>query len=661
MANWTKDLNDKIEEVHDLMVEAEAIIMGMDVNDTDYAEMKAKYDEANWSFVVVEHDPSGGAHNFEYEMELLEHAEDLFQDIIDTTSAGGIISGKVTDATTGDPIMGANVTVGLIFSVTNAAGEYQLSGVTPGTGLNVTVSDVMFGDSIRYDGTFNASVDLTDSVTVNFALMEHALPVTVTPAADATDVAVDTTITVKFEEGVNMTSLDITVMAGTTAVTGTVTLDNSTNTATFTPDADLAEGTEYKVTVADTVMGTDDDPILWKDKEWSFTTMSSFSVTAKAEVGGVATAIPSGQTLTGVDTDTTIMVTFPVDVNSSSISITVSGSVTGTVTYDAASKTATFTPDSALSENTEYTITLGTGLMDAAGNSPIDTAMTWTFRTIVPPSFSLDLGPILDEDDEPVEGAKVTVTIDGTDYTGTTDANGEVSIPLTSQPAAGTYTVKVTKDDFDDLEYDITVDDNGEETQGTIPKMKATEESSNTLLLILVIVIIIVILLVVVMAMRKKPSEEAPEEEGEEAGEAGEFECPACGAVVSDAEGACPECGEEFEEEAFKCPECAAELEPDASSCTECGAEFEEIDEEGEEEGEEEEYEVEDDDAEEDEEGDELDEEDEEDEELLEGEEMEESDEELDSDESEELLDEEGDEELEDDSDEDFLEDEEED
>lgn len=57
-----------------------------------------------------------------------------------------------------------------------------------------------------------------------------------------------------------------------------------------------------------------------------------------------------------------------------------SGDVSGAVTYDQDSRTATFTPDSDLSPNTLYTATLSTAIRDLFGNA-LATAYSWSFTT----------------------------------------------------------------------------------------------------------------------------------------------------------------------------------------------------------------------------------------------------------------------------------------
>jgi len=60
--------------------------------------------------------------------------------------------------------------------------------------------------------------------------------------------------------------------------------------------------------------------------------------------------------------------------------VNASGPAAGTVTYDDATRTATFTPAPSLAPTTRYTATLDTGITDRAGN-PLASAYAWSFTT----------------------------------------------------------------------------------------------------------------------------------------------------------------------------------------------------------------------------------------------------------------------------------------
>ena len=87
---------------------------------------------------------------------------------------------------------------------------------------------------------------------------------------------------------------------------------------------------------------------------------------------------------TGVAIDTVITATFSEPMDSSTINtdgFTLVGSaVSGTVTYDPDTYTATFTPDANLDYDHEYAATLSTAITDEAGN-PLAEPCTWSFAT----------------------------------------------------------------------------------------------------------------------------------------------------------------------------------------------------------------------------------------------------------------------------------------
>jgi len=85
---------------------------------------------------------------------------------------------------------------------------------------------------------------------------------------------------------------------------------------------------------------------------------------------------------TDVAVDTAITATFGEAMDASTITIGsfTLDSVSGSVSYDSGTYTATFTPDASLSYSTTYTATLSTAITDAAGN-PLASAYSWSFTT----------------------------------------------------------------------------------------------------------------------------------------------------------------------------------------------------------------------------------------------------------------------------------------
>jgi hypothetical protein len=102
--------------------------------------------------------------------------------------------------------------------------------------------------------------------------------------------------------------------------------------------------------------------------------------------GGVSLRVVSTNPSNGalkVALDTKIRVTFSAAMDPSTITssnFTVDQGVTGSVTYDAASNTATFAPSNKLGTNKTYIVTIKSGVKDTAGNA-LASDYTFSFTT----------------------------------------------------------------------------------------------------------------------------------------------------------------------------------------------------------------------------------------------------------------------------------------
>jgi|HubBroStandDraft_6_1064221.scaffolds.fasta_scaffold08244_1 ketosteroid isomerase-like protein len=174
---------------------------------------------------------------------------------------------------------------------------------------------------------------------------------------------------------------------GGAQVTGTVSYAGST--ALFTPTANLAASTQYTATI--TTAAKDLTGVaMAANYTWSFTTGVATNV-----VGPTITLTNPASAAPNVFVDTTVSATFstqmdPTTINNGTFTVAVAGAggapVSGTVSYDSASKIATFAPSANLTANTQYTATIsnmvkdlnGNALTSGPGSTPPD---PWSFTT----------------------------------------------------------------------------------------------------------------------------------------------------------------------------------------------------------------------------------------------------------------------------------------
>jgi len=198
------------------------------------------------------------------------------------------------------------------------------------------------------------------------------------PVADAIDVGVDTAVSVIFSEA--MDSSTITTSSFTLdSVSGSVAYDSGSYTATFTPDANLAGSTTYTATLSTAITDAAGNPLA-AAYSWSFTTAditppTVVSTSPEANETGVAVGTAVSATFSEVMDESTITA------SSFTLVVQTMTSISGTISYDSGTNTATFTPSVDLAENITYTAALSTAITDAAGN-PLATYW-WSFTTII--------------------------------------------------------------------------------------------------------------------------------------------------------------------------------------------------------------------------------------------------------------------------------------
>jgi type IV pilus assembly protein PilY1 len=202
-----------------------------------------------------------------------------------------------------------------------------------------------------------------------------------TPLDGAVNIPVSNSISIQFSEVMQSGGFDnitnYSLKQGGVDVMFGLSSDPATNTATITPSSSLSQNTVYTVTVSGTVKDAAGNA-MGADYSFSFTTY------APDTVRPTVVAISPANGATSVLPTTNIWITFseemdPATINNSNIFV--SGGVTGSVVYQPGYRMAAFIPWVGYSLATNYTITVGTGVKDLAGNNLL-AAKTSTFTTV---------------------------------------------------------------------------------------------------------------------------------------------------------------------------------------------------------------------------------------------------------------------------------------
>lgn len=197
-----------------------------------------------------------------------------------------------------------------------------------------------------------------------------------------TNIPIDTTITVTFSEnviGVDTSSFIVKRADTNEQIQGTVTYNSSNRKATFTPTLTLAEGVWYIVTLTNAIKDTANNS--FDQETWQFRTID---ITKPY----VVYKHPS-ENISNFPNNANIEVTFSehvTGVNEFSFKVrneALGQDIAGTVSYNAATKTAIFNPDNDLPFGTTFSVTLTSDIKDLIGNTLNET--TWQFETGLEP------------------------------------------------------------------------------------------------------------------------------------------------------------------------------------------------------------------------------------------------------------------------------------
>ncbi|GAB3816862.1 hypothetical protein GCM10028895_12450 [Pontibacter rugosus] len=281
-----------------------------------------------------------------------------------------------------------------------------------------------------------------------------------TPTDGATEVPLESLVTVTFNEEMNPETITQTsfTLLGAEKISGKITYNTKTNTLTFVPENKLAYATTYTGRVATSVKDKLGNA-LQRDYVWTFST--------GALVSPVVISTDPDNKATDISLSKALIASFsvpmdPLTLNTNTFTVKQGATVVaGAVTYSGT--TAVFTPANKLTENMVYTATITTGAKNTEGN-PLESSYKWTFTTIlntVPTVTATDptnqaTGVALDK----VIAARFSegmnpTTITATSFTlktGTTTVAGNISYtgttasfnPANNLSANTTYTATIT-------------------------------------------------------------------------------------------------------------------------------------------------------------------------------------------------------------------------
>ena len=187
-----------------------------------------------------------------------------------------------------------------------------------------------------------------------------------TPAAGATNVAIDTVISVVFDQAIDadtLTGQSVTLSGETDQnISGSIGFDEGSLTLTFTPQASLEHNQSYTFSLSDSICST--EGVALESYSFGFGTGDELKITTHTPAKGA----------TNVAIDTAISVVFDQAIDTDTLtgqSVTLTGetdqNISGSIGFDEGSLTLTFTPQESLDYNQSYTFSLTEAISSAKG------------------------------------------------------------------------------------------------------------------------------------------------------------------------------------------------------------------------------------------------------------------------------------------------------
>ncbi|MDG6224923.1 MAG: hypothetical protein QCI82_05350 [Candidatus Thermoplasmatota archaeon] len=112
-------------------------------------------------------------------------------------------------------------------------------------------------------------------------------------------------------------------------------------------------------------------------------------------------------------------------------------------------------------------------------------------------TFVLEVGPVVDTDNDPIEGANITLFLQSLELMNITDRNGLSGFLISSDALGHSVRIRIVKEGYHTLEYNTSITDEGILSEGPPPMIKkvSTEKQKERSLLFLISIISIILLL----------------------------------------------------------------------------------------------------------------------------------------------------------------------
>lgn len=262
-------------------------------------------------------------------------------------------------------------------------------------------------------------------------IFERPSVVSVTPERDSTTVLQGAKITVVFSRSMDTvkTNEEFSLSSGSGSVDGFYSWDSDGKTLTFTPKSNLSMAEKYTIRITGSAEDSEGNDL---DGEF----LSVFFTGGDLGQPGVVSYTPAADSI-GNAVNSTVSVTFSeaVSLNSIYSGITISPALEGTFSSDPGGTIITFIPRYGFRYGVTYTVNVGTGVKDSAGNSLL---VPVSFRFTVGDDFTKpqlsayqDLTPPLNLDESSiVHGAEKdrAITLDFSEVILTDNLENSVSI-----------------------------------------------------------------------------------------------------------------------------------------------------------------------------------------------------------------------------------------